>query len=57
MQYPWVTLAATSKVCDLIDRDLGRWNNAVIAANFFKEEAAVIQNIPLSLLFPKDKLI
>jgi hypothetical protein len=30
---------------------------AVIAANFFEEEAAVIQNIPLCPLFPKDKLI
>jgi hypothetical protein len=50
-------LAAESKVCDLIDKDLGGWNHAVISANFFEDEAAVIQNIPLSPLFPRDKLI
>jgi hypothetical protein len=50
-------MAATTRVCDLMDRDLGGWNTSLISTIFSEAEAAVIQNIPISPLLPRDKLI
>lgn len=57
VQSPWINLTVNTMVSDLIDRGTKGWNNTIILENFSVDGAVVIQNIPLSPLLPRDKLI
>jgi hypothetical protein len=50
-------LPENSLVSALIDRDTKKWNRRLIEEHFLEEERAIILNIPLSPLLPRDKLI
>ena len=57
IQMPHTHNYAEAKTCDLIDKDLGVWDEHIIEILFCKEEATTIRSIPLSSTNQKDRLI
>lgn len=57
IQSPCTTFPDYILVADLIDQDRKGWNVQLINTIFNEEEPKVIQNIPLSSLQPRDRLI
>lgn len=51
------SLAPNAKVSNLIDRDLGWWNEEALRMNFASSEVVHIASISLSMRLPKDRLI
>ena len=57
VQSPRLNWAKDMRVSELIDKDMKQWNSTLIASIFLPEEVTVINNIPLSLFLPSDRLI